>query len=344
MSGAEAAATASLGPLDRVQPTLLVGSIGLGLAVASVSTRAADALAPVVAIGVFVLIFFVMLGVDLRSVAGAFSDRRFVAITVVINFVVNPALAWGLATIFLRSSDDLFAGFVLFLVTPCIGWYLIFTELAGGDTALGVSLLVVNIVLQIALLPVYLWLLVGQTVALDAASIVTSVLTYLAVPLALATTARWIIASRSTRDVEEMMERVHLGYVKTAILMAIVVSMFASQAQVIFDDKAAVLRLVPPTVAFFATTFVVAIVVGWVVKMPHRKTALLVFTTTSRNSEASLAIAVTAFASPLVSLPVAIGPAIELPLLITMVRLLNRGRTTLGAADDLRRSTAIAPR
>lgn len=329
-------ASASLGTLDRIQPVLLVGSIGLGLAVASISSRVADALAPLVSVGVFVLIYFVMLGVDLSSVAGAFVNRRFVAIAVMINFVVNPLLAWGLAALFLRSEPDLFAGFILFLVTPCIGWYLIFTELAGGDTALGVSLLVVNIVLQILLLPAYLWLLAGQTITVDARTITTSVALFLALPLALASATR-ALAGRTRRDIDALRDRAHLGYVKTVILMAIVVSMFASQADAILADKSAVLRLIPPIVAFFAIAFIVALAVGRATSMPHPQVALLVFTATSRNSEASLAIATTAFVSPLVTLPVAIGPAIELPLLILMVRLLNRTspRSTTRAAHPV---------
>lgn len=50
--------------------------------------------------------------------------------------------------------------------------------------------------------------------------------------------------------------------------------------------------------------------------------ALLTFTTTARSSEVSLALAVTAFASPLVALTVVIGPAIELPVLVLILRAL----------------------
>jgi len=314
---------------DRVQPALLVGSIGLGLAIGSMSEGLGRALGPLVSVGVFVLIYFVLLGVDLRSVAAAFANRRFVGISVGINFVLNPLVAWALGTIFLGSETDLFVGFVLFLVTPCIGWYLIFTELADGDTVLGVSLLVVNTVLQILLLPAYLWLLAGRAVTVDASTITTSVGLYLLVPLLLAAGTRWAAGRRWTgararSDLDELTGRAGFGHLKTAILMLIVASMFASQADAMLAQKSSVVRLIAPTAAFFTITFLVAIAVARLTDMSHAHRALLVFTTSSRNSEASLAIAVTAFSSPLVALPVAIGPAIELPLLILMVRLLGR--------------------
>lgn len=313
----------ALGTLDRIQPVLLVASIGLGLGIASMWSRGAEALGPVVSIGVFVLIYTVMLGVDPRRAAAVLTNRRFVVVAVILNFVVNPGISWGLATVFLASDPNLFAGFILFLVTPCIGWYLIFTELAGGDTDLGVSLLVINISLQVLLLPVYLWLLVGRALTIDGATIAGSVGLYLVAPSALAVGTRWL-GHRNRWDIDGVRRHRGFGVTKTAILMVIVVSIFASQADVMLDNRGAVVELIPPTVAFFAIAFVVAVAVGRAVALPHPQTALLVFTTSARNSEASLAIAVTAFASPLVAVPVAIGPAIELPILILMVRVLAR--------------------
>jgi ACR3 family arsenite efflux pump ArsB len=92
---------------------------------------------------------------------------------------------------------------------------------------------------------------------------------------------------------------------------------------VLEDDPSMLLRVVAPIVAYFAIVFVLTLVVARVRRMSFERTVVLVFTTASRNSEASLAIAVTAFASPLVAAVVAIGPAIELPILVLMVRMLS---------------------
>ena len=62
----------------------------------------------------------------------------------------------------LRDHPDIWVGLILYLVTPCIGWYLVFTDLADGDVELGVSLLFWNIALQIFLMPFYLYLLAGR--------------------------------------------------------------------------------------------------------------------------------------------------------------------------------------
>lgn len=328
--GAEASIT--LGKMDRFQPLLLIASIATGLGLAKAIPTLASELGALVSIGVFVLIYLVMLGLDLGQVTAAFRQGRFLSIAIGLNFVVNPLLAWALGTIFLHDQPDLRVGLILFLVTPCIGWYLIFTELAGGDAGLGVSLLGLNLILQVLLLPVYLLAFEGTATGIDPTSIIKSVLIFLVLPAVAATLTRRLLQSSaaSLDDVQQIVARTQL---KTIALIVVIVSMFASQATVIFDNPNVILTLITPMVVFFVVVFVVALLAGRVAGLPYEQTALLAFTTTSRNSEASLAIAATAFASPLVALTVVIGPVIELPFLVLMVRVLLGLRPTTRPAD-----------
>jgi len=314
----------SLGLVDRLQPVLLVGSIALGLGLAKGAPQVADKTSPLVSGGVLLLIYLVMLRVGVDGISKAFTQRRFLAIAVFLNFVINPMLAWALGSVLLGGHPDLRIGLILFLVTPCIGWYLLFSELAGGDAALGVSLLGVNIGLQVLLLPVYLYLFSagGDAATVDLAAVTGSVAKFLVLPAAAAAVTR-LGATRTNLDLQSLQGRVDAAHLKTVTLVVIIVSMFASQADVVFDNPTVMLRLLAPMVAFFVIAFTIALVSGRFAGLSYDQTALLVFTTTSRNSEASLAIAATAFASPLVGLTVVLGPVIELPLLVLMVRVLR---------------------
>lgn len=317
-------ARSSLSRADRAQPFVLIGAIATGLGLAEVLPAFAESLAPLVNAGVFVLIYLVMLGLDPRRVTEALGHGRFLGLAVVLNFVVNPALAWLLGRLFLDAHPDLRVGLILFLVTPCIGWYLIFTELAGGDTSLGISLLGINLVLQVLLLPLYLLLLEGQATTIDLGGIVGSVITFLVAPAVAAAITRTL--SRSGREVEAVPRLIGRAHLKTVTLVVVIVAMFASQADTVFDNPRVVLTLLPAMGGFFVVAFAIALATAKVARLPHDQTVLLAFTTTSRNSEASLAIAATAFASPLVALTVVIGPVIELPFLVLMMRvLLARG-------------------
>ena len=312
--------TVTLGWSDRLLPVLLLGSIGVGLAVGTVVPSIGRSLSSLASIGVFALIYLVMLDVGTSGLAHVFAERKFLATAVVLNFVVNPVLAWILGGVFLPGSPELRVGLILFLVTPCIGWYLVFTQMAGGDTELGISLLGVNIVLQVLLLPLYLVVFVGDAAPVPASTIVGSVAVYLAAPAVLAAITRHI--GRRRRD--GIGAPVSSSTLKTSALAIVIISMFASQTQTIFENPDIVLRLLVPITGFFVIAFAIALVVGRRAGMTQSHTTLLAFTTTSRNSEASLAIAATAFSSPLVALTVVLGPVIELPLLVVMVRILHR--------------------
>ena len=204
-----------LGLTDRLQPVLLLGAIGVGLGIGRAAPGLAGLASNTVSIGVFILIALVMLNVNPRNVASVYRRTRFLTAAIVLNFVVNPIIAWVLGSVFLAHEPDLRVGLLLFLVTPCIGWYLIFTELAGGDAELGVGLLGINVILQIALLPVYLAVFIGDTAGLDVATILRSVAIYLVLPALFAAAVRqwW---SHLGRIAAEEQQRLRVSMLKTA--------------------------------------------------------------------------------------------------------------------------------
>ncbi|WP_298401436.1 bile acid:sodium symporter [uncultured Chloroflexus sp.] len=306
--------------LDRIQPLLLLSAIAIGLVLASVSPTFAAGLTPLVTIGVFLVIYFIMLGVNTGGIMHAFTRWKPTGLAIGINFLVTPFIAWMLGFLFLQNDPDIWVGLILYLVTPCIGWYLVFTELAKGDVELGISLLFWNVVLQIVLLPVYMALLAGTVVQIEITEMVRSVIVFLVLPLALAAATRWVLG-RYAISVDDAAKKIRLPYLKAITLMVVIAAMFASQGAVLFENPAVVLKMMLPGVAFFVIALVMAIAAARLFRLSYREFALLVFTTTARNSEVSLAIAVSAFASPLVALTVVIGPSIELPVLILFLRI-----------------------
>ncbi len=306
--------------LDRIQPFLLLSAIVVGLVLGKVAPTLAAKLTPLVTVGVFLLIYFIMLGVSTRGVMHAFSRWKTTSLAIGINFGITPLVAWTLGYLFLQNDPEIWVGLILYLVTPCIGWYLVFTELAKGDVELGVSLLLWNVVLQILLLPVYMGLLAGTVVHIEIADMLRSVTTFLVLPAVLAAATRWLLG-RLAISVETATKKLALPYLKAITLMIVIAAMFASQRAVLVENPSVVLKMILPGVAFFVIALLMAIVAAWLFRLRYPEFALLVFTTTARNSEVSLAVAVTAFASPLVALTVVIGPSIELPVLILFLRI-----------------------
>lgn len=163
-------------------------------------------------------------------------------------------------------------------------------------------------------------LIAGTMVHIETADILRSVATFLVLPLGLAAVPRRLLG-RFGVHIEVAKEKVALPYLKAITLMIVIAAMFASQGAVLFDNPSVVLKMMLPGVAFFVLAFLTAVAAARAFQFSYPELALLAFTITARNSEASLAVAVTAFASPLVALTVVIGLGIELPVLILPLRI-----------------------
>ena len=85
----------------------------------------------------------------------AFRDHRFVTAALL------PALVWGLVQ-WLPPDPALRLGVLLVLLVPCTDWFITFSQLGGGNVPRAIALTPVNLLLQLLLLPVYLWLMAGR--------------------------------------------------------------------------------------------------------------------------------------------------------------------------------------
>src|SRR5262249_26314714 len=158
---------------------ILIGAMVAGIVLQRLIGHEVPALIHVTEIGVFLVILAVMLPVEVNEVGVALRKVKPTALALFINFVFIPMFAWPLVWLVLRQYPDFWVGAILYTLTPCIGWYLIFTDIAKGDVPWGIALLPWNVTLQIALLPLYLYLLVGRVIPIDVSALVYSIVLFL---------------------------------------------------------------------------------------------------------------------------------------------------------------------
>lgn len=108
----------------------------------------------------FLMLYGLFLSIPLNDIKNGFRNLKFAGTSLGINFIWTPFLAWGLGALFLSDHPALWVGFIMLMVTPCTDWYLIFTEIAKGNVALSTSILPVNLILQVLLLPIYLFIFI----------------------------------------------------------------------------------------------------------------------------------------------------------------------------------------
>src|SRR5690625_6067806 len=112
------------------------------------------------------MLYGLFLTIPLHQLKRAFLNIKFLGANTIINFIWTPVIAWGLGSIFLADYPALWIGFIMLMVTPCADWYLAFTGIAKGNVSLSTSVLPINLILQVVLLPVYLFIFFGTFVSI----------------------------------------------------------------------------------------------------------------------------------------------------------------------------------
>lgn len=270
-----------------------------------------------------VMLFLVFLQIPLKDILKSLKNLKFTLTAVIINFIWTPFLIFILGKIFLANYPELLIGYIMLMVTPCTDWYLIFTGIAKGNVALGSSILPLNLVLQLVLLPVYVFLIGGNSVDMNTIDLVKGVVSTLIIPLVCAILIRKIILNKiSQEDFDEKVATKACDY-QGYFLNAAIVSMFASQGKILLENIQVLLILLIPVLLFFIINFCVGRLVGKVMKLSYEDNVSLNLTTLARNSPIALAIAVATFPDkPLISLALIIGPLIELPVLFIIAKIL----------------------
>lgn len=316
--------------LGRGQPILIISAAAIGIILGDLTPLGS---APAAAIEIFLmlLLYVLFLSVDLGQLKRSLTNVRFTASAAAINFVFTPLLAYGLGLLFFPDSADIRIGLMMLLVTPCTDWYIVFTGMSKGNVELGMSILPLNLVLQILLLPFYLLAFMGNDVRMDAASMLLDAAMVLAVPFFAALVTKRLSCKRENarRFLSERGDDLQLLFLCLAVVV-----MFASEGDALTDEPALLLKLFLPLLAFFSAAFILAQLLGRAQGFPRRDTVALNFTTLARNSPLALAIAVAAFPDrPLIALALVIGPLIELPVL-SLVSSILRAWNRDGPATD----------
>lgn len=262
---------------------ILVGGV-VGLLAPQVSYGLEHAIEPVL----MLLLFATFLGVPLIEVGRAFTDVRFLLTVLLANFVVVPALAWGLSR-FVADDRGLMLGVLLVLLTPCVDYVIVFTGLAGGARARLLAAAPLLMIVQILLLPVYLLLLVGADVlaVIEVAPFAEAFVLLIVVPLMAAAIVQAIARRhRVGRAVE-----IGMAGAMVPLMMATLAVVVGSQIAAVGSQLDTLVRLLPLYVAFVVIAVFVGILAGRVGQLDVPGTRAVVFSVATRNSLVVLPLA-----------------------------------------------------
>lgn len=291
--------------------------LGMGLGQFQMVSRHAESFIVPLLIAMLYITFF---QVPLENIKHSFKNIRFTYISLLINFLWTPLLAWGLASVFLGENPALYIGFIMLMITPCTDWYLIFTGIAKGNVALSTAILPLNLILQIVLLPVYLLLFGGTTGVIEFSFLAESILMVLFIPLLLSFATKLLLRDRPTH---KQMLLGRISVLPIIFLSLAIIAMFASTGQLLLENIEVMWQIAIPILLFFTVNFFIGRIAGAAMNFSPAVKTSLSLTTLARNSPIALAIAMTAFPDePLVALALVIGPLLELPILAVVSQVL----------------------
>ncbi len=307
---------------DRRQIVLYVVAIGggalLGLAAPQLAPVLEHSIEPVL----MVLLFATFLGVPLIEVGRALRDIRFLGTVLVANFVIVPVIAWGLSR-FVADDRGLLMGVLFVLLTPCIDYVIVFTGLAGGARARLLAAAPLLMLVQIVLLPVFLFLFAGGDVlsVIDVGPFVEAFLLLIVLPLAAAAVVQ-AVARR--HPVGHAIKRVMAGAM-VPLMMATLAVVVGSQIAAVGAQALTLLRVVPVYVVFVVLAVATGLLAGRAARLDVPSTRAVMFSAATRNSLVVLPLAL-ALPDSLSIAPLAVvtQTLVELVAMVVLVRLVPR--------------------
>jgi ACR3 family arsenite efflux pump ArsB len=313
------------GPSDGLSTAaLLVGAISLGALVGWLSPEMGERLSGGVDPTLLLLVALLFFEVRLRAVAAGFANLRFMSIAWGANFLIVPVIGFIIASLFLSGQPLLFTGLLIYFISPCTDWFLGFTRMARSDTALGAALIPVNMVSQLLLYPVWLWLFTRHTGVADFGTIPDVLLHWFLIPFAAAQALRFALERLLSGTLFARLSE-WVGLAIPLVTAALIVQIFAANIGTIAGHLGAFAVILIAIFLFFVATFLMGEGLARLFRLPYPQQALLAMATAARN--APLMLAVTAVAipdQPLILAAIVIGMLVEFPHLTALKQVLLR--------------------
>ncbi|WP_344718411.1 arsenic resistance protein [Brevibacterium daeguense] len=308
--------------MERRQVGLYLLAIAAGAAVGWAVPAAGDPLEHAISPVLGLLLFATFLGIPFSALGRAVRDMRFMAAVLILNFAVVPVVAFGLSR-FVAHERALLVGILLVLLTPCIDYVIVFSGLAGGASDRLLAAAPLLMLVQMLMLPVFLFAFVGPELAsvIEPEPFLEALLGLIILPLALAAlTQHWARTAAGGRKLMEVMKALMVPLMMTTLAVVV-----ASQFRGVGEEIASLLAVVPLYAAFLVLMIPLGIAASRVARLDPRSARAVVFSGATRNSLVVLPLAL-ALPAPLKLVPLVVvtQTLVELLCMVVCVKVVPR--------------------
>jgi arsenite transporter len=296
---------------------------------------------------IWVMIIPMLLKVDFGALHQVGAHWRGIGVTLFVNWAVKPFSMALLGWIFIRhvfaaylpaaQIDSYVAGLILLAAAPCTAMVFVWSRLTNGHPLFTLSQVALNDTIMVfAFAPIVALLLGLSAIVVPWATLITSVILYIVIPVALAQGWRKLLLARGQAAFDAALAKI--GPWSIAALLTTLVLLFAFQGRAILEQPLVIAMLAVP---ILIQVFFNAALAYWLNRRlgeAHDVACPSALIGASNFFELAVAAAISLFGFESgAALATVVGVLIEVPVMLLVVRVVNRSRRwyEAGAGRDV---------
>ena len=285
---------------------------------------------------IWVMVIPMLMKVDFAALGEVRQNMRGIGVTLVVNWLVKPFSMAFLGWLFIRQwfapwlpadqIDSYIAGLILLAAAPCTAMVFVWSRLTGGDPLFTLSQVALNdSIMVLAFAPLVAFLLGVSAITVPWDTLLTSVVLYIVIPVAIAQALRRALLARGATALDAALARI--GPWSIGALLATLVLLFAFQGQAILNQPLVIALLAVPILIQVFFNAGLAYWLNRAVGEKHSVACPSALIGASNFFELAVAAAISLFGFHSgAALATVVGVLIEVPVMLLVVHIVNRSK------------------